>query len=745
MELPTDRNDGNDSRADIGHQIKKFSYVLNKRRWWAILSFVAVLAAVTVYTKQKTPIFRATAVLIIEHSPPRVLSGVKEVVELGSNNYWLSKEYFKTQVKIITSLDVAQRVASKLHLEEDPEFMGISPGQTLSDQERRKRLADKFPARTLQSRITVEPVRESIMMLVSVDDSDPQRAAELVNEVVFAYREQNIAYRRAVLQEANSELSKMVEKYRNAKELADRKVLEFEKKHKVGSFETQMKALQERIRLLNNKQGMLLVEKSELSAKRSRAEGAAKAEDLFAIPLGDILSSSYVSDLKGRLVALKDQRTQDDVTYGERHPKIIAIDQQVRVLEETLRTEVSARVAVIRGDYGEAAHTLRQVETLLSAADKDLSAMVILQVEYNVLAERKKDATEVYDQVRNRFMETSLSAQVETNNVRIQELARVPEHPARPDMRLSLAVGCLLGIFLGIGLAFLVEMLDNTVKGPMDAEALLGAPCLGIIPTIPGPKRQEKKVTKGAASVIDRDFYVLHKPKSSVAEALNTIRTNFLFTLPDRRVRTLLVSSPGPWEGKSTVVINLGITLSRFGTRTCVVDADMRRPRLHKSFGIEADRGLSTILVGDSTLDEALHTTAVPNLDLLPCGPPPPNPSDLLGLPSLVSTLQDLKERYDTVILDSPPVIPVSDPRILCGLVDGIMLVVKVGRTTNESLQLVRRELSAVSAHVLGVLLNDLDVRKRGYGYGYGYMYGYYGGDKYGYYGRDELGKKTKV
>ena len=154
---------------------------------------------------------------------------------------------------------------------------------------------------------------------------------------------------------------------------------------------------------------------------------------------------------------------------------------------------------------------------------------------------------------------------------------------------------------------------------------------------------------------------------------------------------------------------------------------------------------MSTILVGDSTLDEALHTTAVPNLDLLPCGPPPPNPSDLLGLPSLVSTLQDLKERYDTVILDSPPVIPVSDPRILCGLVDGIMLVVKVGRTTNESLQLVRRELSAVSAHVLGVLLNDLDVRKRGYGYGYGYMYGYYGGDKYGYYGRDELGKKTKV
>lgn len=742
MESKTSSGPDNSTRADFGHQIKKFTYVLNKRRWWAILTFVAVLATVTVFTKQKTPVFRAAASLIIEHSPPRILSGVKEVVELGSNNYWLSKEYFKTQIRIITSLDVAERVAAKLHLGDDPEFLGVDPGQTITEQERRKRLADKIPARMLQSRISVEPVRDSTVVEVSVDDSDPARAAELVNEVVFAYREQNIDYRRSVLREANVELRKMVDKYRAAKERADLEVLEFERKHNVGSFETRLKALQERIRLLNNKQGLLLLEKSELDAKRTRAKQVRRNEDLFSIPLGEVLTSSFVSSLKDRLVALRDSRTAEAITYGEKHPKIRAIDGQIRMVETTLRTEVEARLAVVMGDYDEVVNTLRQVDSLLTQAETDLAEMGDLQVEYNVLSEHKTDATDVYDQVRNRFMETTLSAQVETNNVRIQELARVPERPIRPDMRLSLAVGTLLGIFLGIGLGFLVEMLDNTVKGPLDAENLVGAPCLGIIPTIPGDKKQDRKVDKGGSSVIDRDFYVLQKPKSSVAEAMNTIRTNFLFILPDRRVRTLLVSSPSPWEGKSTVVINLGITLSRFGTRTCIVDADMRRPRLHKTFGIETDRGLSTILVGDSTVEEAIQTTVVPNLDILPCGPPPPTPSDILGLPSLTATMDELKERYDTVILDSPPVIPVSDPRILCGLVDGLILVVKVGRTTNESLQLVRRELSAVSARTLGILLNDLDVTKRGYGYGYGYMYGYYGGDKYGYYGRDDAGKK---
>jgi len=734
VEDSNSRGEGSGVRADIGHQIKKFTYVLNKRRWWALLTFLAVLAAVTVYTKQKTPIFRATADLIIEHTPPRVLSRVKEVVELGSNNYWLSREYFQTQFKIIKGLDVSQRVVSKLHLEEDPEFMGIDPGETLTEEERRKRLADKLPARTLQAMIYVDPVRDSRMIHVSVDNPDPERAAELVNEVVFAYREQNIDYRRGVLREANSELSKMVKGYRGSKEEADQNLLEFEHKHNVGSFETRKKSIEGRVHLLNNRQGQLMLDRAELEARMARVKRLVNHDDFFSLPIGDVLSSSFVSSLKSRLVGLRDERTAETVTYGRRHPKIQALDSQIRELEITLKTEVSAHLTAVKGDYREVVRTLEKIDSLLEDANMDLAAIGSLQVEYNTLAERKEDATDVYDQVRNRFMETSLSAQVETNNVRIQELARVPERPLRPDIRLSLAVGSLLGLFLGIGLAFLVEMLDNTINGPLDAERLVGAPCLGIIPTIHGVRSQDNETTEGGVSVIDRDFFVIKNPKSSVAEALNAIRTNFTFILPDRKVETVLVSSPNPWEGKSTVVINLGITLARFGARTCIVDADMRRPRLHKTFGIEADRGFSTLLAGSGPIDDAVVNTSVPDLDLIPCGPTPPNPSDLLGTARLKEVLDELKQRYDTVVLDSPPVIPVSDPRILSGYVDGLLLVVKVGRTTNDSLEQVRRELSAVSANTLGIILNDLDVSRRGYGYGYGYMYGYYGGDKYGYY-----------
>ncbi len=726
-------------KSDLAHQVHRFTFVLSRRKWWALLTFVAILGAVTLYTRHRRPVYRATASVIIEASPPRVLAGVKEVVELGSTNYWIAREYFQTQQKVIAGLEVASRVVEKLRLDEDPEFLGLPPGKPVDEKERLRRIANKVPARILQERITVEPVRDSTLVTVSVDDHDPQRAAEIVNEVVFAYRDQNIDYRRAVLDEANSELAKMVERYRREKEEADQKLLEFERAHNVGSFQASKEALQAWVKTLHDRRGELELKKSELEARRARVRRLMAAGNWFSVPLESVLTSSLLIGLKSRLVELRDQRTGLAVTYGEKHPKILALEEQIREMEATLKSEVRAHLAQAEGDYQEVVSSLAEVEALLRQAETDLSEMGALELDYNTLLERKNTSTDVYKQVHDRFMETTLSAQVETNNVRIQELARVPERPIRPDLRLAVAVGGLVGILLGVGLAFLMETLDNTVKGREDAERLVGAPCLGVIPSIPGAHKGNRGPREEDPGVIERDFYPLHKPKSQVSEALNTIRTNLLFVLPDRKIRTIVVSSANPREGKSTVVTMLGITLARFGSRTVLVEADLRRPRLYRTFGIEANAGLSSLLVGDGVpLESTVQPTSVPNLDVLPCGPVPPNPSDLLSTPRFEAILKDLQSRYDTVILDSPPVIPVADPRIISGVVDGLVLVVKVGRTTNESLVQVRRELAAVSARTLGVILNDLDVRRRGYEYGYGYGYGGYYGDRHGYYTRDE-------
>jgi len=476
--------------------------------------------------------------------------------------------------------------------------------------------------------------------------------------------------------------------------------------------------------MLNDRQGQLLVRRADLGARVARVSKIGFGDDTFAVPLDTILSSNLVSGLKAKYVDLKDQRSKEAVQYGEKHPRIMALDAQLNEMKASLRGEIGTYIQTIRGDFEETVAGLKEVENLLARANTDLGELASLQVEYNVLAERKKDSDGVYDQVRTRFTEISLSAQVEMNNVRVHEMAVVPGQPIRPDLRLNMAIGLLAGILLGLGLAFLVEQLDTTVKERDEVESRTGAPCLGLVPSIPGPKKRRSR--RKDQTLADRDFYVLQNPKSVVTEALNTIRTNLTYILPDRKIRTVLVTSGSPWEGKSTVVIALGITQARFGSRTLLIDADMRRPRLHRAFGLTAETGLSSLLVGDGNIETAIQKTDIPNLDVLPCGPVPPNPSELLRADRVQSLLAELGKHYDTIILDSPPVIPVSDPRILGGMVDGVVLVVKLGHTRVDTLVQVRRELAAVGAPLLGTVLNDLDIKRPGY-YGYQYGYGHYG------------------
>jgi uncharacterized protein involved in exopolysaccharide biosynthesis len=338
--------------------------VLQKRKVWAFGTLLAVLAATVLITERQPRIYRATAALIIEATPPRVLSGVKDVVELGSGStYWAMRDYFQTQYKVIRGLEVCDRVVARLRLDEAPEFMGVRAGEEIDEATRRSRLENKVPARVLQSRITVEPVRDSMMVYVHVEDRDPDRAAAMANEVAEAYRTQNIDYRRAVTQEANADLRQMVERYRESKEEADQQLLAFERQHGVGSFASRREALEDRIKLLNERQGQLLVKRADLQARVARIRKMMGQEDLFRVPLDTILASSLVSGLKTRYAELRDERTRLSVQYGEKHPALQAVDAQAEELRKTLRAEVDAYV---RQSEEEAERIQREVEASYS-------------------------------------------------------------------------------------------------------------------------------------------------------------------------------------------------------------------------------------------------------------------------------------------------------------------------------------------------------------------------------------------
>jgi polysaccharide biosynthesis transport protein len=259
-------------------------------------------------------------------------------------------------------------------------------------------------------------------------------------------------------------------------------------------------------------------------------------------------------------------------------------------------------------------------------------------------------------------------------------------------------------------LAFLLEQLDNTVNSQGDVEDRIGLPFLGFVPRVPQAKEKSEE---------ERELFVFRHPKSGVAEACRAIRTNLLFMTPDRPLRTMLVTSSGPREGKSTTVINTGITMAQSGSRVLLVDTDMRRPRLHKAFGVSNELGVSSAIVGEAVLAQIVKNTEVPNLFVAPCGPIPPNPAELFHARAFKDFVDAATNSFDRVIFDSPPVNAVADPLVLSTQVDGVLVVFRAGETPRALAQRAIRTLRAVNAHILGAILNDVDIGNSRYGYYY--------------------------
>ncbi|MEL6547763.1 MAG: polysaccharide biosynthesis tyrosine autokinase, partial [Myxococcota bacterium] len=343
------------------------------------------------------------------------------------------------------------------------------------------------------------------------------------------------------------------------------------------------------------------------------------------------------------------------------------------------------------------------------------------EIDYTRLQREAKNYASLYDLVLKRQKETDLTTLLNVNNVRKFEAAKPPKAPIKPRPVMNMLVSLVLGVLAGVGLAFLVDMFDNTVKSQKQVEETLGIPFLGIVPMI--------KVGRGprnANNTPERDQYILENPRSAVAECTRTIRTNLMFMSPETPARFLVITSSSPREGKSTTAINLAIVTAQSGKRTLIVDTDMRRPRLHKSFRVGNDVGISSYIVGESTLDESVQRSPVEGLDLLTCGPIPPNPAELLHTEAFERLLDELRERYDRVIFDSPPVTAVTDSLVLSSMMDGVVLVLHANITTLHSAQIARRRIEDVGGRIFGGVLNDVDLDDRRTSEYYQQYYYYY-------------------
>jgi capsular exopolysaccharide synthesis family protein len=369
-----------------------------------------------------------------------------------------------------------------------------------------------------------------------------------------------------------------------------------------------------------------------------------------------------------------------------------------------------------RNELEEAVAKERNLGSLLDSSKSEAFEVNKKQIAFDRLKREADNNQRLYDLVLKRLKEIELSGLLRTSNVRVLDAARPSRLPVKPNVKLNLALALLLGLLGGAGLAFAVELLDTSISTQDQVEQWLGVTFLGILPSFARGKDGQHQ-----------DLVVVQQPKSAAAECARAIRTNLLFMSPDRPLQTMLVTSSGPEDGKTTTAISVAITMAESGSRVLLVDADMRRPRIHRAFNLANGVGLSTLIVGNGKLSEAIRSTEVPNLFLLTCGPVPPNPAELLHTEAFAQLLKEMAGSFDRVVVDSPPVAAVSDAVVMSTHADGTLLVLKAGRTSRELARRALRALRHVNARVFGAVLNDLDLEARQYR-------GYYHYERSGYY-----------
>jgi capsular exopolysaccharide synthesis family protein len=701
--------------------LRAYWRVVVRRRWLIASVFAAVVLATVLVTIRQTRIYTGTTSIIIDVSAPRVLDRdkVQDVVESGAGGYWYSKEYYETQYKVITSRAVAQRVIEKLNLARDRRFLGLEQLQSEKDVE--EELARIDPVLELQDRLRVLPVKDSRVVRIQVDDRDPSWAAILANAVAEAYISENLSVRSTTTQNASDWLEQQLADLETKLAKSSDDLFKFKQAHDIvaTSWEDRQSIVSQRLVAVNDALTKARVQKAVLESRSEQIEalsGTIEAGHPEAEAFALVSQSRTVQELKVRFIEATVECADLEMAYLDAHPKLETCQAKVRAARDGLLREIRTILEGARREYLEAVETERKLERLLDEAKSDAFGLNQHEKVYLELKRSHDNNQRLYELILQRLKETGVTGMLQMSNVRILDRAEPPDEPSRPAPLRNLAAAAALGAILALALAFLVEHLDDSVSSREEVEQRLGIPFLGIVPRVAEPE----------PSVVP-ETVVAQRPASAAAECLRSIRTNLLFMSPEKPLRTILVTSCAPGEGKTTCAAALAEVMASSGNKVLLIDADMRRPRVHKIFGIDADVGLSSMIVGDGPFDAIAIETAIPNLHVVPCGPIPPNPTELLHTPRFNSFLRSVAERYERVIIDSPPAGVVADAVVMSTLVDGTLLVLHAGRTSRDAAARSIRMLSDVQAKVFGAVLNDLDLHDQRYGAQYQYRrYGYY-------------------
>jgi exopolysaccharide transport family protein len=717
--------------------------VLAKRKWTVLACLLTIFSLVAIASLKMTPVYEASGSIAINKPDSGLVN--------FNNSPTFSVEYYdptemETEVKILQSDLLALQVVKELALDRRPEYGGktaplpssldLAPDPLPADTGRTTSLLSSF-----RSNLKVALAPNTHIIEVHYRSPDKDLAAQVVNTLMTTYTENNFKSRFDSTMQASDWLSKQLVDLQMKVETSQEKLVHYQKEHEILGIDEKQNITTAKLDELNK---ALTSAESERMDKESvyrlvqagdTETIASAASNLDAAGAGSTQASSLLDNLRAKEAELKIQAAELSTQFGPSYPKLAQINNQLKEIDTQLLAETKKVGGKIKGQYMAALQRENMLHDALEKQKQEANKLNESAIEYSLLKRDLDTNRQLYEGLLEKLKQAGVSAGLRSNNFRIVDVARVPMSPIEPNIPRNLSFAFILGLTSGVGLAFLLEGLDNTVRTTEQAQMISGLPPLGIIPLGSRTAREgaSSKRLVIATSKEAVELITQVRPQSQMAESYRALRTSLLLSNLGAPPKVIMVTSALPQEGKTTTSINCAVVLAQKGIRVLLIDADLRRPSIHKTLGMGPRSGLSNVLTGSATLEGAItRSTILTNLDILPAGTPPPNPAELLASTNMRDVLDQLRERYDHIVVDTPPTLSVTDAVVLSPRADAIVLVIRSGQTTKQALRRSRDILMQVNAKVSGVLLNAVDLSSPDYYYYYEYQ------GKYSRYYRDD-------
>lgn len=715
--------------------------VLNKRRWTVLATTAIIFTLAVIATLKTTPLYQATSKVAIFPEMPNVL-GFKSFDD-NSPDYQYDVA-LETQAAILRSDALALQVIQTMHLDENPKFTSAPRHKTGDALEDANLQPDASSTAGLIGRfhagLGIQIIPNSRLVQISYTDPDPRLATEIVNTLVRTFTEQNFKTKYEAATQTSDWLNTEIDDLRLKVQTSEEKLVRYQKDHSILGVDEKQNIVTAKLDELNRELAAAEMDRIQKEAVYKMA--ASGDPSAFAKPTREG-ETTMMGKLREKHSELDTQRAQLTTQFGAAYPKVVEIDNQLKQIDKEVATENGRLREQSRDEYLAAL----QRENLLVAAfnqqKQEANKLNESAIEYSVLKRDAEANRQLYQDLLQRLKEAGVSAGLRSSNIRIVDVARVPTAPIKPNVPRNIQFGLLLGLACGVGLAFTLESLDTSIRSIEEVSAVSTLPALGTIPLQVSAGASLRKRLKTAPLELETArppaLITYARPKSEAAEAYRSLRTSILLSSYGAPPKVILVTSAVPQEGKTTISANSALVLAQRGGRVLLVDADLRRPGIDRMFGFRSRGGLSTLISGTEKFEDvAVPFSEFPNLTILPAGPIPPQPAELLGSGVMKEYIARWRNEYEHVVIDSPPCLSVTDAVVLSPEADRVILVARSGKTTKIVLRRACDLLTQVNAPVMGIVLNALNTHSTE---GYYYYGGRYSDRYYDDQSREEISK----